>query len=320
MNVEKEIQDRIIAAANSLYEQGGRAVFPKVDTVRKEARANMNDVSEVMKFWRAKQMARPEPVVVHVPDTVAQAGHAALVMLWQSAQELSNNALRAAQKSWEADRQAADLLSQEMADAYDARTLELDAAQAQINELHTSVTQALNEKTQLQMQIEQMRLELSAAKMAADNQVSQLQTQHRSEVDALNRAMDSEKARRLEEVQLQRDDLNENTQKAVSERDQFRAEIAQLKAQAQASENQARVQRESDLERLKQAEALHNESQHVAAMAREAAAELRGQLVAMKTQMSDVLQIIASRQTSQVSDTTHDPLPGIEENASNVGG
>ncbi|WP_425480517.1 DNA-binding protein [Xanthomonas vasicola] len=64
---EPQIRERIIAAANQLFEQAGRAQFPAVDAVRRLARANMGDTSAVMKEWRRAQTAQAAPVGVVSP-------------------------------------------------------------------------------------------------------------------------------------------------------------------------------------------------------------------------------------------------------------
>ncbi|WP_234714358.1 DNA-binding protein, partial [Xanthomonas perforans] len=109
-----DARDRILTAADSLYDQAGREVFPTVDAVRKAAKVNMNDASTVMKEWRRMQ-TRPA-VVVQVPEAVQQVASTAVLALWQAAQDAANDALRAAQAGWEAERQEADALSQQMAD------------------------------------------------------------------------------------------------------------------------------------------------------------------------------------------------------------
>ena len=104
MELAKDTRDRIFAAADSLYEQAGRAAFPTVDAVRKVARVNMNDASAGMKEWRRAQTAQAAPVAVQVPEAVQQASSAALASLWKEAQELANESLRAAQAGWDAER------------------------------------------------------------------------------------------------------------------------------------------------------------------------------------------------------------------------
>ena len=56
-------------------------------------------------------------IAVAVPELVSQASGAALVALWQQAQELANESLRAAQAAWETERAELDGMRQELADA-----------------------------------------------------------------------------------------------------------------------------------------------------------------------------------------------------------
>lgn len=297
MTIEKEIETRIITAANALYEQNGRTTFPKVDAVRKEARANMNDVNDVMKKWRASQMAKPETVVVvHVPQAIAEASQATLATLWQSAQELSNNALIAAQKGWEADRQAADQLSKEMATAFDANVAELETAQAEIKKLQASEAQSLASLVQLQKDIDGLRLEMTAAKSVAEQSALQMAAKHAAEVTQLNRSFEEERSRHQEAIQQLRDELIEQNNKFTDERDQLRAKIIHEQELSAAAEQQRALQHDSDGERVASAEALQKAAQQAASAAREEAAELRGQVGAMQTQMADLLKIIALRQ------------------------
>ncbi len=92
MDPSQDARDRILAAADALYEQAGREVFLTVDAVRKAAKANMNEASTVMKEWRRTQ-ARPASVAVQVPEPVQQAAGLAVVAIWQAAQEVANDAL-----------------------------------------------------------------------------------------------------------------------------------------------------------------------------------------------------------------------------------
>ena len=86
--IPAEVRERIVAAANELYEELGRETFPTVDTVRRAAKADMNTTSTVMKDWRRQQTAQAAPVAVTVPEAVSQANSVALAAMWQQAQEL----------------------------------------------------------------------------------------------------------------------------------------------------------------------------------------------------------------------------------------
>ena len=117
--IPAEVRERIVAAANELYEELGRETFPTVDTVRRAAKADMNTTSTVMKDWRRQQTAQAAPVAVAVPEAVSQANSAALAAMWQQAQELANESLRAAQASWETEREELDAMRLELANAYE---------------------------------------------------------------------------------------------------------------------------------------------------------------------------------------------------------
>lgn len=172
MEMNKETEERIFAAANSLYEEGGRQAFPKVDVVRRVAQANMNDVSTAMKKWRTLQMTQAAPAVaVQVPQIIEEAGRAMLGALWQSAQELSNNALRSAQAGWEAERLEAAALSREMAEGYEARALEVEAAQGEITRLQAGAVTSASEQAKLQGELDVKESALAkASALVADLQ------------------------------------------------------------------------------------------------------------------------------------------------------
>lgn len=67
-----------------------------------------SSASAVMREWRRSQTAQAAPVAVTVPEVVTQANSTALAALWQTAQELANESLRAAQAAWETERAEAD--------------------------------------------------------------------------------------------------------------------------------------------------------------------------------------------------------------------
>jgi colicin import membrane protein len=135
VEINEETRNRIIAAANQLFEQAGRASFPTVDAVRRTARANMNDASAVMKDWRRMQTATATAVAVAVPDRVQQASQAALATLWAEAQDLAHETLIASQAAWDAERAEAEKLRVELSGAFEAQAAELDTLQGRFADL-----------------------------------------------------------------------------------------------------------------------------------------------------------------------------------------
>ena len=144
-----EVFERIFKAADSLYEEGGRVDFPTVDAVRKAAKVNMNDASAAMKQWRRAQTAQAAPIVVQVPESIAQVGSQAMATIWQQAQELANDSLRSAQAGWEAERQELDVMRQELATAFEEQGEELKHASARIAELETQLEASFTKNTEL---------------------------------------------------------------------------------------------------------------------------------------------------------------------------
>ena len=114
MDTNPEIRERILAAANQLFEQSGRKELPTVDAVRKLSKTSMNDASAVMREWRRLQIVSASAAVVSVPERVSQASAAALSALWTEAQELANESLNVAQAAWDAERAEAEKLLAEL--------------------------------------------------------------------------------------------------------------------------------------------------------------------------------------------------------------
>lgn len=162
--IPTETRERIAAAADALYAEAGRERLPTVDAVRRAARADMAAVSAVMRDWRRAQTAQATPVAVAVPESVAQASSAALAALWQTAQELATESLRAAQTAWEAERAEADRDRQELAEAYERQAGELEevrAAAGRAAELHQG------EQAERAQELASLRAELAAALTSA---------------------------------------------------------------------------------------------------------------------------------------------------------
>jgi chromosome segregation ATPase len=168
--INREVQARIIAAADQLFNAGGRGDFPAVDAVRRVARADMNTTSQVMKEWRRAQTA--QPAAVAIPERVRFAQQAALAELWTAAQELANEGLSAARQAWEAERVEAEALRGELSQAFESQAEELAAALARIAELEAAVAQSAQA---VAAQLDQARQEAGAAREESARLAGQLQ-------------------------------------------------------------------------------------------------------------------------------------------------
>ncbi|TVT55709.1 MAG: hypothetical protein FHK80_13920 [Azoarcus sp. PHD] len=201
MDINQEARARIIAAASQLYEQGGRTDFPTVGAVRQQAKVDMNAASVVMKEWRRMQTATPAPVAAAVPDRLRQAQDAALASLWGEAQEIANEALMAAQASWDIERAEAETLRAELSSAFESQAGELTAANSRIAELERVIEQAAIRADDLARDLEDM----TNAKLAAENRGALAE-------------------QRAEEIEHRADDLKSELDRAHQDVDRLRAE------------------------------------------------------------------------------------------------
>ena len=197
MEINEETRNRIMTAANQLFEQAGRASFPTVDAVRRTARTNMNDASAVMKDWRRMQTATAVAVVVAVPDRVQQVSQAALATLWAEAQNLAHETLIASQAAWDAERAEAEKLRVELSAAFEGKAAELDTLQGRL-------------------------ADLEAAAAAAEKRVGDL----REQLAAMTERAGTAEARATESERCAAD--------LKTERDQARDEAARLRGQNEA--------------------------------------------------------------------------------------
>lgn len=159
--IAADIRERIIAAANELYEQSkqtGRDAFPTVNAVRHAARVDMNSASAVMREWKRQQLAPPPPVAVAVPESIQRALTAAGAAVWLEAQELANDALRNAQSLWEVERQGMDEMRSELADAFESQARDLSAVRGECDA-------ALSEVAKRDAVIAELRQRVSATEV-----------------------------------------------------------------------------------------------------------------------------------------------------------
>jgi colicin import membrane protein len=287
VDTNPEIRERILSAAQTLFEQSGRKELPTVDAVRKLSKTSMNDASAVMREWRRLQIVSASAAVVSVPERVSQASQAALSALWTEAQELANESLNVAQAAWDAERAEAEKLRVELSSAFETQGAELEA---------------------LKVKLAEVEAKASAAAVAAEQE----RAEARQQVTALTDQAHTATAR-AQEIEKRAEDLKATlglaqaaaaivTAELEAERKQHAAtrgrldtsstELVTVKARAEA---QASVQLDQ-AERLKRVEAELTQARGAAAAAREEAAKLRGQAEALQTQHAELMRVIESRE------------------------
>jgi colicin import membrane protein len=237
MELANDTLERIFAAADALYEQAGHTEFPTVDAVRKTARVNMNDANAGMKRWRHAHMAQAVPVAVQVPESVQQAGGAALAVLWREAQELAHEALRAAQAGWDAERAEADTLNKQIADAYEVQAAELDAARTDIAHAKADTDRLSADKAQLDGQLDDARRGLASALGASERmevraiEIERRAGELRAELDYAH-----------QEVERARSELADTRHAHTAEIDALRGELAALRTKAESERDKALIE------------------------------------------------------------------------------
>lgn len=285
--IPADVRERVIQAAAELYEQNGRQSLPTVDQVRRAARVDMNAASSIMKEWRRSQTVQAAPVAVNVPEVVSQANSTALAALWQQAQELANESLRAAQAAWDIERAELDAMRQELADAYETQAA--DAAAQQAAQELASVRGELAQAT-----TRAERAEATAAE--AEKRVGDL----RDELAKAHRAFD---AGRQELA-----DQQKANQATAAQLDQVRTELVKVQAKAEAAAESHQEQRKTaaqeaqrSAERLTTAQGERDQARKEAGTAREEAARLAGQLDTYKEQTAALLARVAPPEAKPAS-------------------
>lgn len=317
-SVGKDIRDRIWSAADFLYEQAGRGdAKPTVDAVRRRAKANMNDVSLVMKDWREAQKATVKSVAIEVPEPLAVMSVQTLGAMWQTAQDHANESLRAAQAGWDMERIEADALTRQISQAFDEQATILEAAEKE-NERLVEVNQTQARQIEnLHEQVLELNSRLSAATSEASqatvraNEIESRANELRKELDHAHILAErieaqaerdrAEQQKRIEDLKAERDDARqahatelgkwqERLEGLIHDRDEARGERDEARREGLV-ERESRTAEISKLQekidRLTQdrdeVRSERDEARAESREAREGAARLTGELQALKS-------------------------------------
>ena len=301
--IPAEVRERIVAAANELYEELGREAFPTVDTVRRAAKADMNTTSTVMKDWRRQQTAQAAPVAVTVPEVVSQANSVARAAMWQQA----NESLRAAQAAWETEREELDAMRLELANAYEEQAGEFEVLRIE----------AASETKAHKAQLEQMRSETGAVRDELAKAVTRAEREE-AKAEEINRRADELRAelnRAHIDIDIARKALSDEQavkKSVLAELEQVRKELADKQAEAQRDKEESREQTTRARDEIKrlagQLEAAQTDKERVAieldsvrkeaSRAREEAAQIAGRMAGYKEQL-DAMNEILKRLTKE---------------------
>jgi colicin import membrane protein len=283
MDINPEIRERILNAAQQLFDASGRLELPTVDAVRRLSKSNMNDASAVMKEWRRLQIVSASAAMVSVPDRVQQASQSALSALWTEAQELANEALHVAQTGWDTERAEAEKLRVELSSAFETQGTELEALRLKLAEVEKEASTAAVAAEQSRMESAQQVAALTEQAHTASARAQEIEKRAEDLKTALMAAQASEQRLTAEfEAERRQHEATREQSNAVS------TELMTVKARAEA---QAGVQLEQ-VERLKRVEADLAAARGAAATAREEAAQLRGQAEALQAQHAQLMKVL----------------------------
>jgi len=243
-DVPSETVQRIISAADQLYEENGRVSFPNVDAVRRRARVNMNDASAVMRIWRRTQSAAATPLTASIPEIVQKACHAMLATVWATATDSANSSLQMAQAGWEQERSESEACRQQLASAFDAQTEELTRALEQadtlirrIAALEAELSAKLAETDELEKRAVEAAGRATTAEARADELTKRIDDL-RSELARAHQRVDHERQEskhRLETMESTMSSLRDEMRHRSAIESNLREELARLRAHADVS-------------------------------------------------------------------------------------
>ena len=304
MDIAKDIKDRIVGAANALYDEVQRTTFPTVAAVRARASVDMNATSVVMRDWRRAQTAQTAPIAVEVPDKVRATSSVALNTLWAEAQAMANESLFAAQAGWDAERAEAETLRGELAAAFDAKEAELAEAKQQIATLQAEAEEAGKRMQELQAQLASANERAGTAE-ARSQEIERRANDLRVELDRTHEQARAESEKLSGDIRKLQDEIRDERAKGVadvararSDLDQVRTELVATKAKTDAEaavhaeqRRQAAAEAHRLIERMNKAEADRDAARQVAAEAREEAARLKGKNEALESVQADLARL-----------------------------
>lgn len=227
--LSKETRARIFAAAEKLHVANGKASFPTVDAVRREAKCSMNDANAGMREWRTEQKkTQVASVAVEVPESVRLSVSTAIAGLWQEAQDLANESLRAAQARWDADKLEIDTLNKEMANDYDKLKAEHETAREELAVLRSGLDEAAQHQAALESKLADTARDLAAAIVASDTA-----TARTIEIERRAAELRTELDHAHQELSQAHSELASVRQAHAVELDALRADMAGLRAKSE---------------------------------------------------------------------------------------
>lgn len=319
MDITQDLKDRIVAAANALYEARGRAEFPTVAAVRASAGTDMNVTSVVMRTWRQAQTAQATPVPVEIAGALddlrreLEEAHVRIAELMArsdteahelaEARQAQHDAQSRADESerWAADLQKSLARKHDEADAERGMQAEhLVRLRTELDQLHAEMTEV---RATAEAEAEQAADQLRRFVEEAQVKITQLTLLSETTAGELTEARNAQRAAEVQAaIALQRAEENERRvaelkQELAREQDEGKAERQQLAEQRRqwADETQRAA------ERLAELQAERDQARKEAGSAREEAAKLQGRAEALGSQLAELLRTVVAQQEASTA-------------------
>jgi uncharacterized coiled-coil DUF342 family protein len=318
LDITQDLKDRIVAAANALYEARGRAEFPTVAAVRASAGTDMNVTSVVMRTWRQAQAAQATPVPVEIASALddlrreLEEAHVRIAELMARSDTEVHELAEARQAQIEAQARA-DESERWAADLQKSLARKHDEADAERGMQAEDLVRLRTELDQLHAELAEVRATAEAeAEQAADQlrrfveeaqvKITQLTLLSETTAGELTEARNAQRAAEVQAaIALQR--AEENERRAA----ELRLELAREQDEGKAERQQFTEQRrewadetQRAAERLAELQAERDQARKEAGSAREEAAKLQGKAEALGSQIAELLRtMVAGEQRAQ---------------------
>ena len=250
-------------------------------------------------YLASQSVTKAEPVAelpIEVAEEVAIVTKTLTERLSMLAVELNDKAVKAAERRVaEVVRAAGDQREQAERELADASST-VDDLEAKLNEVRAESGE-----------FEKRLADAQATSQAQAVELAQLR-ERLALTEQTVKSAGEQHAVELERIRTELVEHKKASQSLTAERDQVRAELATVKAQAAAADKTQQEQRKRTAEethriaeRLTKIEADRDDAHKQAAIAREEAAKLRGQLEATQAQAAELLQALSSHQPAKTT-------------------
>ena len=303
-------KDQILQAADQLAAAG---TTPTLAAVRAAVGGgSYTTINEALKEWKAKQQAAAMPLREPAPEGISKRLDEVGAEVWAIALELANARLTSEREALEVTRTQMEIAQREATELADQLSAELETLQAQhrqtseaLQAASTTIDTLQQENATLSRQLATTEARAEETTKRADDLKAELQHAHAENAaqrQRHNEETEAQRQRHNQEIQALKADLAASAEALKTrnaEAARLNAELTQAKAQAANLQQQHQTQQErstADIkqlgERLDKAQSEKEQAQQAASTSRETAAQMRGELEALRVQNAALLAAV----------------------------